>query len=139
MTKPGFRVERDTSRQRIVLTLSEKATVPLWWATVSTLIDEQAWREPLIYDMSGVESAALLLNLPNLVPLVADLARLHGPRGAVAAVVRGTEVEVWRQRLSTLFDAIVVVEAFPDITTAHDWLDRMEAAPTADSLHPNRD
>src|SRR5688572_25125643 len=112
MTHPGFRFERDQERRRIVITLSANVTVGLWRTTVSTLVAENAWRDPLLYDMSAVDSTSLLLNLPNLVPVVADLTKTHGRRGAVAAVVPSSDLSVWRLRLPVLFRDFVEIDAF---------------------------
>jgi hypothetical protein len=121
--RPAFNVEHDQDRRRVVITLSAKATVAVWQATVSALVAADAWRAPLIYDMSAVESMPLLLNLPNVMPRVADLTKQHGPREALAAIVNPSNLEVWRNRLSRLFDGLVVVNAFSDLEMAHRWLD----------------
>jgi hypothetical protein len=128
MILPGFKFERDANEQRIVITLSSRATVDVWWAAVSTLVAENVWRTPVIYDMSAVDSAPLLLNLPNLVRLVADLNKQHGSRGPVAVVVR--DVELWSGRLSGLFRHHLTVEAFGDVASAADWLDKQAKAGT---------
>jgi hypothetical protein len=125
MTYPGFLLERDLQRGRIVITLSTRATVDAWKTTVAALVAANGWRDPLIYDMSAVESTSLLLNLPNLVPIVADLIQAHGRQAAVAVIVSYRELEVWRQRLSGLFDHLVTVEAFSDLAVAHSWLDSL--------------
>lgn len=120
MIHPGFRLERHDGR--IVITLTEKATVAGWYAAVCALIVENAWRDAVIYDMRAVESAALLLNLPNLVPIVADLTSAYGRKGPVAAVVGDSDQTVWRERLR-LFNHLVLIDAFSDIAMAHQWLD----------------
>jgi hypothetical protein len=124
MIHPGFRLERHDGR--IVVTLTEKATVAGWYAAVCALIVENAWPEAVIYDMRAVESAALLLNLPNLVPVVKDLTGAYGRKGPIAALVCSSECSVWRQRLSTLFADLVSIDAFSDITTAQRWLDEID-------------
>jgi hypothetical protein len=121
---PGFRLHRHDGR--IVVTLTEKATVAGWYAVVCVLIAEDAWRAPVIYDMRQVESAALLLNLPNLVPVVTDLTAAYGRKGPIAALVCSSECSVWRQRLSTLSNHLLAIDAFSDITTAQRWLDEID-------------
>ena len=128
MIYPGFLFERDLERGRIVITLSTRATVDAWKTTMAALVAAHGWRDPVIYDMSGVESASLLLNLPNLVPIVADLIQTHGQRAAVAVIVTYRDLAVWRQRLSGLFDHLVTIEAFSDLAVAHAWLDSMGSA-----------
>ena len=126
---PGFRVERDEQRRRIEVTLSAKVTVDAWMAAVASVIAQNAWRDPAVFDMSAVESTSLLLNLPNLVPVVADLTKTHGRRQAVAVIVREAERPTWQQRLSRLFRDLLLVEAFSDLASAHRWLTQMEREP----------
>jgi hypothetical protein len=130
VTDPGFRFERDEQQRRIVITLSEKASVDVWMAAVAAVITQNAWRDPAVFDMSAVEGTALLLNLPNLVPVVAGLTEAHGRRQAVAVIVREAGLSIWRQRLSGLFRDLLFVEAFSDLASAHRWLtQRDEPAP----------
>jgi hypothetical protein len=131
MAQSGFRLDYDEGRQRVVITLRDRATVGLWRRSVSALIDAHAWSEPIVYDMSRVEATPLLLNLPNLVPAMERLTQAHGQRAPVAVVVRGSELELWRQRLDTLFDRLVLVEVFADLESAHAWLDRTSPETTA--------
>jgi hypothetical protein len=90
---------------------------------VCALIVEDAWRDAVIYDMRAVESASLLLNLPNLVPVVAGVTATHGPQGPVAVLVCSSDCIVWRQRITKLFHPTVVIDAFSDVAAAHRWLD----------------
>jgi hypothetical protein len=123
MMRRPFSLEHDQERRRVVITLSAKATVAVWQATVSALVAADAWHAPLIYDMSAVESTPLLLNLPNVVSRVADLTTQHGPRDALVAIVHPSNLDMWRNRLSRLFNGLVVVNAFSDLEMAHRWLD----------------
>jgi hypothetical protein len=127
MTDPGFRFERDERRGRVVITLSAEVTVDVWWASVWALVAEQVWRDPVVYDMSAADSMPLLLNLPDVAHLVQTLTAAHGRRDAVAIVVRHEDIEPWRQRLSPLFRNVVVIDVFPTLVAAHDWLDSLVA------------
>jgi hypothetical protein len=124
MADAGFLFERDAQRGRVVISLTSKATLDLWRASVLALVANHVWAEPVVYDMSAVESTPLLLNLPNLAPIVREITQAHGPRGPVAVVVREGEAALWQQRLSGLFDGVVNVAAFGSVAAAHAWLDR---------------
>src|SRR5688572_5943655 len=63
--------------RRVVITLSAKATVAVWQATVSALVAAGAWRAPLIYDMSGRIHAAPELTPEDLVVAVQNCLRSH--------------------------------------------------------------
>jgi hypothetical protein len=121
----GFRLERDEQRRRLVITLSARATVEVWSAVVSTVIAGDAWGYPAIFDMSAVESTPLLVNLPNLAQIAEQLSRTHGRPDPVAVVVQEADVELWRQRLATVFGPLLTIEAFSDVAAAGRWLDRV--------------
>jgi hypothetical protein len=122
----GFRFERDERRRRVVVTLAARVTVDVWWASVSALVREGVWAEPVVYDMHAVESAPLLLNLPNLTRMVQGLVDMYGPRDPVAVVVGHDDLTLWRQRLSA-FDHVIAIDAFPSVEAAHEWLDTFQA------------
>jgi hypothetical protein len=125
MTNADFQFERDALRRRVAVTLSTKVTVDVWWASVSALMAEEPWPDPVVYDMSTVESAPLLLNLPNLVGVVEGLIHDHGAR-PVAVVVSEGDLPVWQQRLAALFSSLLPIAAFSSVTAAHEWLDRID-------------
>lgn len=130
MTAAGFLFEHDPAKRRVVITLHARSTVDVWHAVVAALADANLWLEPVLYDMSAVDSAPLLLNLPNLVPVVADLHQAHGQRQAVAVIVRSHELAVWQQRLQP-FRPLLAIEAFADVQSAHAWLDGIAATARA--------
>jgi hypothetical protein len=123
MTHAGFQVDHDQERRRVTVTLSTKSTVDVWRRAVSALVTENTWQMAVIYDMSSVETAPLLLNVPNLVAIVAELTKTYGRREAVAVIVLENELDLWRQRLSGVFGDLLAVEAFSDLVSAHAWLD----------------
>jgi hypothetical protein len=125
MTEPGFLFERDEGRRRVVITLRARATMEVWWTTVSTVVAENAWGDSVIYDMSAVASAPLLVNLPNLVQIVRQLTSTHGQPGPTAVVVAENDVDLWRQRLAVVFGDSLIIDVFSDVTSAHRWLDRV--------------
>ena len=125
MTEAGFLFERDEGRRRVVITLRARATLDVWWTTVSTVVAANAWGDSVIYDMSAVASAPLLVNLPNLVQVVGQLTGTHGQPGPTAVVVAATDVDLWRQRLSDLFGDLLIIDVFSDVTSAQRWLDRV--------------
>jgi hypothetical protein len=127
MAQPEFQFERDEQRGRIVVTLPARVTTDVWWTSVSALIDDHVWRDPVVYDMSAAETSPLLLNLPSLVKVVRRLTREHGPRGAVAVVVREGDLLDWRHRLAGLFEGLLDIAVFPSVPDAHAWLDRLDA------------
>lgn len=122
----GFRLQHDRHRGRVVITLTEKATLAGWCSAVAALIDEDAWQHTVVYDMSAVESASLYLNLPNLVPTLSYLTAVYGRKGPVAAVVGSDESSQWRLRLQSLFKHLLVSNAFSDVEAAHHWLDQVD-------------
>ena len=119
---PGFIFEHDSARRRVLITLYNKSTVEIWHAAVATIAAANVWRDPVIYDMSAVDSAPLLVNLPNLVPIVAGLHEAHGQREGVAVIVPSSELLLWQQRLEP-FRPLLAIEAFADVASAHAWLD----------------
>ena len=93
---------------------------------MSALVREGVWAEPVVYDMHAVESAPLLLNLPNVTRMVQSLVELYGPREPVAVVVGNDDLTLWRQRLSA-FHHLIAIDAFPTVEAAHAWLDARQA------------
>jgi hypothetical protein len=124
MTDAGFTFEHDETRRRVVITLSARATTEVWRTTISTFVSRDVWGQAVIYDMSAVDSAPLLVNLPNLARIVEELMITHGRPGPVAVVVAPAEVALWRQRISHVFRDFLTVEVFSDVASADAWLDQ---------------
>ena len=125
MTDAGFTFERDETRRRVVITLSARATTDVWRTTMSALVTRDAWGQAVIYDISAVDAAPLLVNLPNLGRIVHELIASHGRPGPGALVVGPADVGLWRQRLADVFRDVLTLEVFSDAPSAHAWLDQV--------------
>ena len=94
---------------------------------MSALVSRNGWGQPVIYDISAVDSAPLLVNLPNLARIVRELMATHGQPGPGALVVVPADVGLWRQRLAVFPDSLTL-EVFSDVGSAHAWLDQMASS-----------
>jgi hypothetical protein len=96
---------------------------------LTTVIDRQAtdgtWRYALLYDERTVTAALSVSATRDLVALVAQLTRAHGPRGPVAIVCRAVDQFGMARMYSTLAENHAGLDSnvFYDVAAAEQWLD----------------
>jgi hypothetical protein len=119
-----FHYERDDTRRRITVSLSDPFSEAEGWSILDRQLAEGTWRYGLLYETRQLREPLKLAVSRVFIARVAALAAEHGPRGPVGIVAReATAVAAGEAyaRVSELSG--LTVEVFWSIEEAEDWLE----------------